>query len=45
MFSFYAKDDADNVVVFQAVNVTTGAIDPPEQDFLIDIEDVEPYYG
>jgi hypothetical protein len=45
MFSFYAKDDADNLVGIQAVNVTTGALDPPEQDFLIDIEDVEPYYG
>lgn len=45
MFSFYAKDDADNLVAIQAVNVTGGAIDPPSQSFLIDIEDVEPYYG
>jgi len=45
MYSFYAKDDADNLVAIQVVNVSTGAIDPVDQTFILDIEDVEPYYG
>jgi hypothetical protein len=40
-YTFYAKDDANNAIGIQVVNVTAGAVDPPEQDFVIDIEDVE----
>ena len=45
LYGFYAKDDADNYVAVQVVNVSTGAIDPVDQTFILDIEDVEPYYG
>jgi polygalacturonase len=45
MYSFYAKDDADNFVAIQVVNVSGSPIDPVDQTFILDIEDVEPYYG
>lgn len=45
LYGFYAKDDADNLVAVQVVNVSTSPIDPSDQTFIIDIEDVEPYYG
>ena len=44
-YTFYARDNAENAVVIQAVNVTTSAIDPASQTFLLEIEDVEPYFG
>lgn len=44
-YTFYAHDSSNNTVVIQVVNVTTGAIDPADQTFWIDVEDLEPYYG
>lgn len=45
LYAFYAKDDADNQVAVQVVNVSTSPIDPSDQTFVIDIDDIEPYYG
>jgi hypothetical protein len=44
-YTFFARDDATNTVVIQVVNVSGSPINPPSQVFVIDIEDVEPYYG
>jgi hypothetical protein len=45
MYSFYPDDITKNLVAIQVVNVTTGAINPNSQTFLLHVEDMEPYYG
>jgi len=44
-YTFFAKDDADNLAVIKLVNVSLSPVDPASQTFILDIEDVEPYYG